>query len=49
MIIADEVYESLVYDGLKHTSVLSFPGAKEHVVQVNSFSKIYAMTGLRIG
>lgn len=49
MIISDEVYESLVYDGLTHTSALSFPDAKEHVVQVNSFSKTYAMTGLRIG
>ena len=49
MIISDEVYECLVYDGLRHTSALSFPGAKQHVVQVNSFSKTYAMTGLRVG
>jgi aminotransferase len=49
MIISDEVYECLVYDGLRHTSALSFPGAKQYVVQVNSFSKTYAMTGLRIG
>jgi len=49
MIISDEVYECLVYDGLKNTSALSFPGAKEYVIQVNSFSKIYAMTGLRVG
>jgi len=49
MVISDEVYECLVYDGLKHTSALSFPGAKQQVVQVNSFSKTYAMTGLRIG
>lgn len=49
MLLADEVYESLVYDGLQHTSLLSFPDAKDHVVQVNSFSKTYAMTGLRVG
>lgn len=48
-VISDEVYESLVYDGARHTSLLSFPGAKEHVVEVNSFSKTYAMTGLRVG
>lgn len=48
-VISDEVYESLVYDGLRHRSLLSFPGAKGHVVQVNSFSKTYAMTGLRVG
>lgn len=49
VLIADEVYESLVYDGLQHASLLSFPDAREHVVQVNSFSKTYAMTGLRVG
>lgn len=49
VLIADEVYESLVYDGLQHTSLLSFPDARRHVVQVNSFSKTYAMTGLRVG
>lgn len=49
VLISDEVYESLVYDGVRHTSLLSFPDAKEHVVQVNSFSKTYAMTGLRVG
>ncbi len=48
-VIADEVYESFVYGGVKHVSALSFPGAKEWVVQVNSFSKTYAMAGLRIG
>lgn len=49
VLIADEVYESLVYDGARHTSLLSLPDAKDHVVQVNSFSKTYAMTGLRVG
>ena len=48
-VISDEVYESLVYDGLTHRSLISFPGAKDCVVQVNSFSKTYAMTGLRVG
>lgn len=49
VLIADEVYECLVYDGLKHESLLSFPDARQNVVQVNSFSKTYAMTGLRVG
>jgi aminotransferase len=48
-IVSDETYESLVYDGLQHTSLLSFPGAKDSVVLVSSFSKTYAMTGLRVG
>ena len=48
-IIADEVYDSFVYSGDKYKSLVSFPGAKDIVVQVNSFSKVYAMTGLRVG
>jgi len=47
-IISDETYESLVYDGV-HTSFLSFPGARDHVIHVSGFSKTYAMTGLRVG
>ncbi len=49
VVISDEVYETVVYDGIRHTSLISFPDAKDHVVQVNSFSKTYAMTGLRVG
>ena len=49
LLISDEVYESMVYDGLRHVSPISIGDAKEHVVMVNSFSKTYAMTGLRVG
>ncbi len=49
VVISDEVYETVIYDGIGHTSLISFPDAKDHVVQVNSFSKTYAMTGLRVG
>ena len=49
-IVADEIYEKLVYDGAKHFSVASISQAvKEHTVTVNGFSKAYAMTGWRIG
>ncbi len=48
-IIADEVYDSFVYSDAQYKSLVSFPGAKDVVVQVNSFSKGYAMTGLRVG
>jgi aspartate/methionine/tyrosine aminotransferase len=49
VLISDEVYETLVFDGAEHKSLVSLPDAKDHVVQVNSFSKTYAMTGLRVG
>jgi aspartate/methionine/tyrosine aminotransferase len=46
--ISDEVYENL-YFGEKPTSVAAFPEHKGHVMQVNSLSKTYAMTGWRVG
>ncbi|MEM3702888.1 MAG: pyridoxal phosphate-dependent aminotransferase [Candidatus Bathyarchaeia archaeon] len=49
IVISDEVYEKLVYDGEKHISIASFDGMKERTIIVNSFSKTYAMTGWRIG
>ena len=49
IVICDEVYERLVYDGVKHYSLATFPGMRERTIVVNSFSKTYAMTGFRIG
>lgn len=49
IVISDEVYEKIVYDGAKHYCFATFPGMRERTVVVNSFSKTYAMTGLRIG
>jgi aminotransferase len=49
IVISDEVYEKIVYDGTKHYCLASFPGMRERTLVVNSFSKTYAMTGLRVG
>lgn len=49
IVISDEVYEKIVYDGAKHYCVAIFPGMRERTLVVNSFSKTYAMTGLRVG
>lgn len=49
-IIADEIYQNLVYDGAKHYSIATFgPEVKRHTILINGVSKSYAMTGLRIG
>ena len=49
MIISDEIYSELIYEG-QHVSPASFGEAeKEHTVVVNGMSKSYAMTGWRIG
>ena len=49
IVISDETYDFLVYDGLKHFSVMSLPELKDRLVATFSFSKKYAMTGWRVG
>ena len=50
LILSDEIYEKLVYDGVKHTSVASLSQeAYNLTITVNGFSKSYAMTGWRLG
>lgn len=50
LILSDEIYERIVYDGMRVVSPASFSDlSKEHVVVVNGVSKTYAMTGWRIG
>jgi aspartate/methionine/tyrosine aminotransferase len=49
LVICDEVYEKIVYDGAKHYCLATFPGMRERTLMVSSFSKTYAMTGLRVG
>ncbi len=49
-VISDELYEKLVYDGLKHTSIASLnENIKKLTITVNGMAKAYAMTGWRIG
>jgi aspartate aminotransferase len=49
-VISDEIYESLVYHGCRHTSPAALSSsARERTVLVNSLSKTYAMTGWRVG
>lgn len=49
LVIADEIYEHIVYGGLKFTSLASFPAIADRTVVINGVSKAYAMTGWRIG
>jgi aspartate/methionine/tyrosine aminotransferase len=48
LVIADEIYEKLIYDGV-HVSIASLPGMCERTVTINGFSKAYSMTGWRLG
>ena len=47
-IVSDEAYEDIVFDA-EHASIASFDGMYERTIPVYTFSKSYAMTGLRLG
>ena len=50
LIMSDEIYEKLVYDGAEHVSIASFSQAHfDHTIVVHGLAKAYSMTGWRIG
>lgn len=49
MVISDEVYRTLIYNGVKHQSIVTLPEMKERTVVIDSISKRFAMTGYRLG
>lgn len=49
IVIADELYEKLIYDNEKHFSIMSIPEMKNLTITINGFSKNFAMTGWRVG
>lgn len=49
LVLADEVYEHLVYDGLRHQSVLSHPALRARSFAVYSFGKTFHATGWKVG
>ncbi|MFQ5672632.1 MAG: pyridoxal phosphate-dependent aminotransferase [Nitrospinales bacterium] len=50
LIISDEIYEKIVFDGFRHHSIASLdPEVQRNCVVINGVSKAYAMTGWRIG
>ena len=49
LVLADEIYSELTYNGKPHVSIASLPGMKERTVVLNGFSKSFSMTGWRVG
>ena len=49
LVICDEVYEHMVYDGQQHQSVARFPGLAARSFVVSSFGKTYHVTGWKVG
>jgi aspartate aminotransferase len=49
VVLSDEVYEKIIFNGLKHYSIAAEPGMFDRTVTISGFSKTYAMTGWRLG
>lgn len=49
MVLSDEIYRRIVYDGVEVPSIASYPGMAERTIILDGFSKTYAMTGWRLG
>ncbi|MEL7556727.1 MAG: pyridoxal phosphate-dependent aminotransferase [bacterium] len=49
IVISDEIYEKIIFDGYQHISIAEYPGMKERTIVLNGFSKAYSMTGWRLG
>jgi aspartate aminotransferase len=49
IVLSDEIYSRLLFDGFEHFSIMSVPGMQERTILLDGFSKTYAMTGWRMG
>lgn len=49
LILSDEIYDGVLYEGVSHYPMAGFPGLRERTITINGFSKTYAMTGWRLG
>jgi aminotransferase len=49
VVLSDEIYSELTYDGAQHISIASLPGMRDRTIFLHGFSKAFAMTGFRIG
>ena len=49
MVLSDEIYSRLLFDGGEHFSIMSIPAMRERTILLDGFSKTYAMTGWRMG
>ncbi|MGA8029127.1 MAG: aminotransferase class I/II-fold pyridoxal phosphate-dependent enzyme [Bryobacteraceae bacterium] len=49
LLITDEIYEHIIFDGERHIPPITLPGMRDRCVLVNSLSKTYSVTGWRVG
>jgi aspartate/methionine/tyrosine aminotransferase len=49
VLVSDEVWEHVIFDGLKHISPMALPGMRERTVKIGSAGKIFSLTGWKVG
>jgi len=49
VVLSDEIYSRILYDGEEHSSIAALPGMADRTIVLDGFSKTYAMTGWRLG
>jgi len=49
VVLSDEIYARIIYDGYQHVSIASLPGMAERTILLDGYSKIFSMTGWRLG
>ena len=49
VVVADEVWEHVIFDGRRHTSVLAIPDLRQRCVKIGSAGKIFCLTGWKVG
>ena len=49
LVICDEVYEHLLFDGVEHRPLATFPGMRERTIRISSSGKTFSATGWKIG
>lgn len=49
LVLTDEIYEHIIYDGLRHIPIATLDGMRERTITINGISKTFSVTGWRIG
>lgn len=49
LVITDEIYEHIIYDGIRHLPMAAIDGMADRTITINSLSKTYSVTGWRVG
>jgi aminotransferase len=49
LVVTDEIYEHILFDGREHVSPASLPGMRDRTITISGFSKTFSITGWRLG